>query len=268
MSQNYRNLSTWREQTVKIKPGLNTVDFIDTRPNMFIIQNPTAYQLKVGIGRTPSEKSYEFLIAKNCNMPIGRPLPTSALYIWHDGNTEHDITVYSIDAPFDINILQNAILNMECVVETDGLIKGFAPGVSLPGGINNIGRITIEDFDILAKTWLQNEMSNMTNTIKAKLPELVNVPAIKNGMYDIAANTPFTLYDDGNVIFDQIEMITNNGDSEVSIDVYFTDTDFCTFHLIEHDFFSSLKMPCVRIVVNSATDTQISVFGYTKGGAN
>ena len=78
----FNNLSTWREETVVVK-GKECFDlnFRDTTPNMFVIQNPNNAELFVSISKIPTSKNYEFKIGKNCTDTLGRPTPTNRIYI-------------------------------------------------------------------------------------------------------------------------------------------------------------------------------------------
>lgn len=146
----FTNLSTWREDKITVEPGkVYTLTFMDTRPNMFYIQNPNNVKLRVSIGSIPTHENYEFKIDENTTATLGRPIQTGYLYILNDGVEMASLTVYSIAKEFDMNVLKNLSLKADNVtLETDGIVRGFAGGVKLPSGDNVLGKVGLTD-DVL-----------------------------------------------------------------------------------------------------------------------
>ena len=143
---NYNALSTWRCQNVKLKQGVNQVDFLDTKPNMFLIQNPNPNKIRLGISRLPTAQNFEYSIGKNDTITAGQPLPVSQIYFFLDANIEIEIKVWSIYQPFDLGSVNTPTITLDnATIETDGIIKGFAPNVSIPHGDNKIGSVEIEN---------------------------------------------------------------------------------------------------------------------------
>lgn len=143
MIRQFNDLSSWRTDTVVLPGGeVTTLDFLDTKPNMFVISNPNDATLKVSIGSVPRDDSYEFYVSKNTNRILGRPTPTGKIYILNTSGVEVTVLVFSIFDEFDINILNEANVSIEGAnVSTDGIVKGFKSGVSIPSGTNTIGKV-------------------------------------------------------------------------------------------------------------------------------
>ena len=174
--------STWRVDDVIIDGNeCFELDFLDTRPNMFVIQNPNPYDLKVSIANMPTPKNFEFLVGKNSTETLGRPMRTGRLYILNTGAQNIHIKVFSCDEDFDMNILKNLNVTLGDVsVTTDGIIKGFAEGVSLPSGDNTIGRV-------LLNTAIQQAIDNIKNYTKNVNDDTDMIKQIVGGMVEIVS---------------------------------------------------------------------------------
>lgn len=154
------NSSTWREDNISIESGeVFDLNFIDTKPNMFYVQNPNNDELKISISSIPNKKSYEFVVHSNSCEPIGRPTGTGHLYILNTGTTSAKVKVYSIADKFDMNILKNFVVSLSGVtVEAQQEIK-FAEGVALPSGTNNIGVVSLKES-------LENDITKMDENVR------------------------------------------------------------------------------------------------------
>ena len=161
--QQFKNLSSWREDILNIKGGeVVTLDFNDTTPNMFVVQNPNPVSLKISISSYPRTDSYEYKVDGNMTETMGRPISTNKIHILNDGSTDAVVRVYSINDTFDVQILKNMTVALNnATVETDGLIRGFSSGVSLPSGSNSIGNVGFND---TANVSIQNILENL-NTL-------------------------------------------------------------------------------------------------------
>ena len=134
MIKQFDNLSSWRKDEITIEPHETaTVNFRDTMPNVFIIQNANAAMLRVGISNLPRSNSYEFSVDKNTTEVVGRPIGTNNLYVLNDSSINVKILVFSIEKEFDPQILKNMSVSIDAgTIETSSVISGFADGVSLP----------------------------------------------------------------------------------------------------------------------------------------
>lgn len=167
MIQQFNNLSSWRKDEVTIDPHeIYTVNFRDTHPNVFIIQNANAATLRVGISNLPRSNSYEFSIDKNTTEVVGRPIGTNNLYILNDSSINVKILVFSIEKDFDPQILKNMSVSIDAgTIETSGVISGFAEGVTLPVTSPTIldELITVENLIFNNNTGTQDILSSLTN---------------------------------------------------------------------------------------------------------
>lgn len=197
MLRQFKDLSTWREDTFSVKAkSVGTLDFMDTKPNQFVIQNGNHYPLYIGIGSTPSDKNYEFKIGANANDVFGRPTPTNKIMFYNPSDSTMVIRVFSVYQEFDILTLKNMTANIQnATVETDGMVRGFSQGVKLPSGDNLIGKVElavdqfqkIDELENGLKSILEN--SNHVPTIEEKLNETKNsIESVKKTLIDLREN--------------------------------------------------------------------------------
>lgn len=137
-----RNVISWKQEEIKI-PGnaMVTVHFDDTKPNMFMLQNPNETVLHVGITKIPTERTYEFKIDANNSSTFGRPVVTDVIYILNKSNVNATVSLFSVADDFEMSILQSLNVDLSKSPIYDGIIKGFTSGVSLPSGSNHIGEV-------------------------------------------------------------------------------------------------------------------------------
>lgn len=142
----FKNLSSWREDSLTIKAGeCKEVDFHDTAPNMFICQNANDVVLYISISKIPTVKNYEFLVGKNETKTFGRPTSTRKIYVLNAGSIDATIKIFSIFDRFDLNVLKDISMSLEgAEIITDGIIRGFESGISLPSGTNIIGKVGLD----------------------------------------------------------------------------------------------------------------------------
>lgn len=135
--------SSWREDVIEIAASeMKQVDFLDTRPNQFCIQNDNNAELLISISKIPTLYNYEFKIEKNSTDVFGRPLRTRQVYILNNSTESITIRIYSIYKEFNLLTLKKNITNVTGgTFQSDGVVKGFQAGVSLPTGSNTIGAV-------------------------------------------------------------------------------------------------------------------------------
>lgn len=161
---------SWRQESVTISGNaLKTISFLDTTPNMFLIQNPNDVPLVVGISTIPTASSYEFKVLPNTSKTLGRPTGTSQIYIRNLSNAEVTINLFSIYGMFDMAILNTTEIDLESVNAFDGIIRGFAENVPLPYGTNLLGSVKSDD---MTETFAQKLFNAIVTPINEKLAEV------------------------------------------------------------------------------------------------
>lgn len=182
-----KELSSWRKQIVTCKSGIiTTIDFMDTRPNIMFIMNPTEATLLASIDHSPTPKNYDFKIKGHYTRLIGKPTRTRQCYIYNDSNIDCDVQVYSLyDEKFDpswikdfnienVNISNETLEAIKEMITGNVVIDGVKDGVVLP--------VTNEYFSEMERhlTLIQNYVKNVSTLsaqteIIQKLEELRDV---------------------------------------------------------------------------------------------
>lgn len=238
--QQFKKSSSWREQDVKVKAGsVAELDFIDTKPNLFICQNTTNEVLHISIGSIPTMYNYEFRINKNSVEPFGRPTETGKLYIYNTGSADATVKIFSIKDTFDLNILKNFSMSVDggMTVSTDGIVRGFQGGVQLPSGNNKIGKVEIDEtsmalfqtmgenvdnIDTNVAAIMVNVAANLSNTNKISEDVAELVTALAGGVGGASADTHLyyingDCYDKTPVYLNGVESISYAATDNVTI---------------------------------------------------
>ena len=276
---NYNNLSSWRETIKNCRQGITEIDFLDTKPNMFVIQNPNKYPVRIGISKIPTRDNYEMIVTKNSTASFGRPIPTGKLYIYNEVEVELQVRVFSVYDVFDMGILNNINISLEdAKLETDGIVKGFAEKVSLPAGTNTLGKVDLTDDSSKVLTDAIEAFQTENNTNHEKLMSETDIsgavtlktlldaikalgggggtPSTLNGAYSISDSTGQTLYNGDAVIFKKVGMISNTGTSTLSFMAYTDATTHFDFSLDAGDFISDVSLPVIKLVAVGAADAE------------
>lgn len=177
------NAVSWRHQQVNISGhGLKTINFSDTTPNMFMVQNPSAATLHIGISNIPTADSYEFRVNPNSSKTFGRPIQTTELFLLNMSNADITINLYSVLDVFDLGLMQDSTVTIEegalKEIKGDGLVKGFAPGVGLPYGVNYLGKVDIDhvsDFGDTAKDYLSGLTAQLVDSMTNGFSEIKTI---------------------------------------------------------------------------------------------
>ena len=149
-----KELSSWRKQVVTCKSGIiTTIDFMDTRPNIMFIMNPTEAILLARIDHSPTPKNYDFKIKGHYTRLIGKPTRTRQCYIYNDSDIECDVQVYSLyDEKFDPSWIKDFnIENVNISSETLDTIRDMITGKVVIDGIKEGLKLPVEDKALTGK---------------------------------------------------------------------------------------------------------------------
>ena len=157
-----KELSSWRKQVVTCKSGIiTTIDFMDTRPNIMFIMNPTEAILLASIDNSPTPKNYDFKIKGHYTRLIGKPTRTRQCYIYNDSSIDCDVQVYSLyDEKFDPSWIKDFnIENVNIASETLDTIRDMITGKVVIDGVKEGLKLPVED------KLLAGKIVDISNTI-------------------------------------------------------------------------------------------------------
>ena len=158
-----KELSSWRKQVVTCKSGIiTTIDFMDTRPNIMFIMNPTEAILLASIDHSPTPKNYDFKIKGHYTRLIGKPTRTRQCYIYNDSDIDCDVQVYSLyDEKFDPSWIKDFnIENVNISSETLDTIRDMITGKVVIDGVKEGLKLPVEDKALTGKIV---DISNVIN---------------------------------------------------------------------------------------------------------
>lgn len=160
MEQQYKGLginqfsggynATWRKQLITLAPGLNTIDFTDTNPNLFAMVNSNDVNIYGGFSILPNVSKYEFKAAQKATSKFGQPIPVNQLYLYNPSAENISIILFSMQGVFDFTVIEGMSVNLSTENVNVGSavnVSGFNAGVSLPSGSNLMGKVNVPELD-------------------------------------------------------------------------------------------------------------------------
>ncbi|RJO94687.1 hypothetical protein D3D03_16350 [Exiguobacterium sp. RIT452] len=137
-------LSTYREQQVTILPGQTfTVQFSDTMPNHYYINNLSTSDVYLGITMLPNTERYDLYIGPSEQKITGRDKGTQQIYLYNDSPNPAAIMLTTFTKAFDPTILISASAQAGTASRpSSNVITGFT--APLPNGSNKVGRVDVE----------------------------------------------------------------------------------------------------------------------------
>lgn len=167
-----KELSSWRKQVVTCKSGIiTTIDFMDTRPNIMFIMNPTEAVLLASIDHSPTPKNYDFKIKGHYTRLIGKPTRTRQCYIYNDSSIDCDVQVYSLyDEKFDPSWIKDFnIENVNISSETLETIKEMITGKVVIDGVKEGVVLPVKDSEISDRIRHLYDNKTYENIVNLKL---------------------------------------------------------------------------------------------------
>ena len=160
-----KTVTAFSRQTVEIEPySIRTLDFIDSKPNFFRVQNSGESPVYCGTSGYPTADRYDFKVRAGSLLCYVEPHYKTKLYILNPSGEKVTCHVMTFAAEFDplVLALGEIEITMPDIVTTETVISGSLPsggnkigtvGItgSLPAGSNEIGKVRLSDTDFLTK---------------------------------------------------------------------------------------------------------------------
>lgn len=151
----FGNATNWEKYEVTIKAHeMYTLDFVTSKPNVFVVTNSNNEQIKVGINNIPTDDSYEFQVAPNSTETLGRPVGTTKLYLLNAGGTELKVIVFAIATDFDPEILKNVNVSVatgDLNISPEMTINDIKAGLVIPVSNSEIPELLTETNRLLTE---------------------------------------------------------------------------------------------------------------------
>lgn len=123
-----------------------TIDYNDTKPNYFRVQNTGDTPIYCGTSHIPTAKNYDFMCNAKAMKMYAEPFHRTTIYIFNPSASDIVVTVLSFSAEFDPIALTLSDITIDLPTSDLGIssvISSFE--TALPKGYNHIGEVTVSN---------------------------------------------------------------------------------------------------------------------------
>lgn len=227
--------------------SITTIDYLDTKPNYFRVQNRGTTEIYCSTNNMPTTKHYDFAVAGKKMKMFAEPYNRTRLYIFNPSGSDVEVAVLSFQAEFEplTLALSEIEVEMPSSFESSMVINSF--NASLPAGNNKIGKVEITNAPAAADV---TSIKTNTNNILSKLAYLMSTPSSPEGikLYDIMSALGDLAA--ANTFFDNVSTFEEN---EKSTDTVLCTNKACVIHMLTNDGAGNLV-----IKIKGKQDTQVS----------
>ena len=179
--------------------SITTIDYLDTKPNYFRVQNRGTTEIYCSTNNMPTAKHYDFAVAGKKMKMFAEPYNRTRLYIFNPSGSDVEVAVLSFQAEFEPLTLALSEIEVEMPKDFESSMAITSFNAPLPSGNNKIGKVEVTNGATAADV---TSIKTNTTNILSKLGYLIsNTPSSPEGikLYDImsalaalaAANTFF-----------------------------------------------------------------------------
>lgn len=228
--------------------SITTIDYLDTKPNYFRVQNRGATEIYCSTNNMPTTKHYDFAVAGKKMKMFAEPYNRTRLYIFNPSGSDVEVAVLSFQAEFEplTLALSEIEVEMPSSFESSMVINSF--NASLPAGNNKIGKVDVTNAPTAADV---TSIKTNTNNILSKLVYLMSTtPSSPEGLklYDIVSALGAIAA--ANTFFGKVSTFEEN---EKSTDTVLCTNKACVIHMLTNDGAGSLVLK-----IKGKEDTQVS----------
>ena len=171
--------------------SITTIDYLDTKPNYFRVQNRGTTELYCSTNNMPTTKHYDFAVAGKKMKMFAEPYNRTRLYIFNPSGSDVEVAVLSFQADFEplTLALSEIEVEMPSSFESSMAINSF--NAPLPTGNNKIGKVEVtnglasEDVTVLMEnTQVTAENTESAKTLSQTIVNLLGELLSPNFLYD------------------------------------------------------------------------------------
>lgn len=239
-----------------------TLDFIDSKPNYFRVQNSGESTIYCGTSGYPTTHSYDFLVKPSGLMSFADPHAKTKLYIFNPSGTEVNCVVVSFAAEFDPLVLALGQIEIEVpdTIESKSVISSFE--ASLPEGNNNIGKVVVSNLPTdYAKEANQKDYTSNFTVVNDWLEKLLTQMWYEYKEYDLISSGTATADgvsvtpSDGYRIFN-IGFFANDGSGDITLKLLYSG-NYKSIVVKAGEKLSGIKCYCEEILVVGSGDYRL-----------
>ena len=123
--------------------SITTIDYLDTKPNYFRVQNRGTTEIYCSTNNMPTTKHYDFAVAGKKMKMFAEPYNRTRLYIFNPSGSDVEVAVLSFQAEFEPLTLALSEIEVEMPKEFENSMAITSFNAPLPAGNNKIGKVEI-----------------------------------------------------------------------------------------------------------------------------
>ena len=150
--------------------SITTIDYLDTKPNYFRVQNRGTSEIYCSTNNMPTTKHYDFAVAGKKMKMFAEPYNRTRLYIFNPSGSDVEIAVLSFQAEFEPLTLALSEIEVEMPKEFETSMAITSFNAPLPTGNNKIGKVEVTNGATAADVTALKESTQVTaeNTASTK----------------------------------------------------------------------------------------------------
>lgn len=202
--------SSSRQRSVSIPANSRiTVDFPDTKPNYFYLNNLSVSEVYLGVTMIPDQVRYDKMVGPSQETIFARDQGVKSIQLFNGTGSQAVIDLTTFEKEFDPAVLAAATTVLASGggsgAAFDGIIRGHTS--PLPAGDNNIGRVKVTEMPAITVTQgpLQEGTANIGKV------QVTSMPSLPTGNATIG-NVGIV----GGVTIDSMPAVTLNGNVSLS----------------------------------------------------
>ena len=160
--------------------SITTIDYLDTKPNYFRVQNRGTTEIYCSTNNMPTTKHYDFAVAGKKMKMFAEPYNRTRLYIFNPSGSDVEVAVLSFQAEFEPLTLALSEIEVEIPKDFESSMAITSFNAPLPTGNNKIGKVeitngfTAADVTVLKEnTQVTAESTESTKTLTQTIVELL-----------------------------------------------------------------------------------------------
>ena len=235
--------------------SITTIDYLDTKPNYFRVQNRGTTEIYCSTNNMPTTKHYDFAVAGKKMKMFAEPYNRTRLYIFNPSGSDVEVAVLSFQAEFEPLTLALSEIEVEMPKEFETSMAITSFNAPLPTGNNKIGKVEVTNGPAVADV---TSIKTNTNNILSMLTNLMsNTPSSPEGikLYDIMSALGALAA--ANTFFGKVSTFEEN---DKSTDTVLCTNKSCVIHRLTNDGADNLVLK-----IKGKEDTQVSILTLKKG---
>ena len=235
--------------------SITTIDYLDTKPNYFRVQNRGTTEIYCSTNNMPTTKHYDFAVAGKKMKMFAEPYNRTRLYIFNPSGSDVEVAVLSFQAEFEPLTLALSEIEVEMPKDFESSMAITSFNAPLPSGNNKIGKVEVTNGPSAADV---TSIKTNTTNILSKLGYLIsNTPSSPEGikLYDIMSALGAVAA--ANTFFGKVSTFEEN---EKSTDTVLCTNKACVIHMLTNDGEGNLV-----IKIKGTEDTRVSSITLKKG---